>query len=900
MKAMFLGKWQIFVGQPWPFTIPNGYASYEPGGYPSPGDGLFCVWYIKGPAGGYFPAGRETNIAFLLRSDGQVCFLLNNGQYVGYQNNKLVLVSTLEQATPLVFDPEPQSFPLPSPMEASFRLVDGTIMIDRNGAFVGGFRTEDYPYSMSQVTPPLTSLEESGKGDGLDLAWLDLSGANFDHSSFVKADFSNCNLTGVTFVGCNLSGAILTNADLTRTQFDGCTLDGALLTNCILTNTTFTRSSLLGTHLESATFQGVIFSGTAVAGAVFKQSDLTGIFAYPDPLKFYHTPLQPPSATNPRTTLAGCRLNQSLIGNDWSMLDLSGATILDLSSPLSSAAKPLIAKYAILKGLNNNNLVGLTLQNAIFDYAVLDGVSLNSSGQGTSDLTNASLILASMHGTNLTGAILKGANMTGAQLGSLSQLFTLPGGYEANLNDGPTVDKALQDQFTQQGITLSKTSTLSTLATGRVWQLNDVGNKIIYTIRLEGGSGNVQGLTVYAPALAASLVDVYMPDAVLTGANLHGVTATGAQFYGGKARVDGFAILENVEFNDANLSNVDFTQANLYGANLSHAQLFNAKFIRAQLSPSATDATTNLSNANLQGADFTGATLDEATLANAATAINVPTRAIPGQGGVYLFSLPYSTDKTTLAQYTAELDAATTGFILPYNGDPNTLEQYLEALKDNDLDLFKAAFLRQQPPIVISGKIEVVEAGVWQIVDGTQSYTLWTVIDESGATVLYVAPSMTSTQAGFEWGEVTLRWQASASADTPGQQWLLDNDSENPKNLSTGYVRFIVKVNGNVLDVYGTAVRVVRLGDKQQEQMDTETCNETILGVDNMNSETTCPNGSKLGVNQQGGQKWDPLWLRAAMPPAPPTCVPTDYQWCPPQQTTRSHTQPRSESIDRE
>jgi hypothetical protein len=44
---------------------------------------------------------------------------------------------------------------------------------------------------------------------------------------------------------------------------------------------------------------------------------------------------------------------------------------------------PLIAKYAILKGLNNNNLVGLTLQNAVFDYAVLDGLSLNSSDDTT-------------------------------------------------------------------------------------------------------------------------------------------------------------------------------------------------------------------------------------------------------------------------------------------------------------------------------------------------------------------------------------------------------------------------------------------------------------------------------------------------------------------------------------
>jgi uncharacterized protein YjbI with pentapeptide repeats len=260
------------------------------------------------------------------------------------------------------------------------------------------------------------------------------------------------------------------------------------------------------------------------------------------------------------------------------MLDLTGATILDLSSPLSSAAKPLIAKYAILNGLNNNNLVGLSLQNAVFDYAVLDGLGLNTSGSQTSDLTGASFVQASMHGTNLSGAILKGAKMSGAQLGSLSQLFTLETSFEHDLNAGQSVDVALRGQFSQHGITLSESATLTISAPSRVWQLNDVGNNLIYTIRVETKSDNTQVLTVYAPAASASLVDAYMPDAVLTGANLYGVLASGAQFYGSNARLDGSAILEGVEFNDANLSNVNLTQANLFGANLSGAQLFNAKF----------------------------------------------------------------------------------------------------------------------------------------------------------------------------------------------------------------------------------------------------------------------------------------------------------------------------------
>ena len=68
--------------------------------------------------------------------------------------------------------------------------------------------------------------------------------------------------------------------------------------------------------------------------------------------------------------------------------------------------------------------------------------------------------------------------------------------------------------------------------TGRVWQLNDVGNKILYTIRLETTSDTTQALTVYKPGLPASLVNAYMPNAILTGANLFGVTANNIQFYG--------------------------------------------------------------------------------------------------------------------------------------------------------------------------------------------------------------------------------------------------------------------------------------------------------------------------------------------------------------------------------
>jgi len=415
--------------------------------------------------------------------------------------------------------------------------------------------------------------------------------------------------------------------------------------------------------------------------------------------------------------------------------------------------------------------------------------------------------------------------------------------------------------------------------------LNDLENEITYTVRMETRNDSTQVLTVYMPAVSASLVNAYMPDAILTGANLFGITASNIQFYGSKARLDGSAILEQAKFSGSNLSTVNFTQAQLHGANLSGCHLFNAKFNKANLSPSAHGGVVDLSSANLQGADFTSAQLYGANLTNAAVAINVPTKFNAKQGGVYLFRLPYSGDVVTLDQYTRELSAAAASFFsLNPDGDEGALQQYLTALKTKNLTPLKIAFLRHRITLSANAEIQMVEAdSVWQIVDDTQSYTLWTGPDEQGNTELYAASSVTKTRAAFKRNKLTLRWQASVSVDTPEQQWLLDNDSENPQNFSTGYVKFIVKLNGNVLDVYGTALRILRLGAQNQEEFYTETCQITILSQTNMDAATVLPNGATLSVNQsRSGKSWDNLWLRAASPPQPPTCVPTNFNWCPP------------------
>src|SRR6185503_2193388 len=99
MTATFLGKWRLFLPKQdvhFPHWSSDGWASYEPsGGEQNPGWG-FCMWYLDG-SGGPYPPGKETNIAFIYRTDGQLCFLLNNGQYVGLESDLFLnFVSTLQ------------------------------------------------------------------------------------------------------------------------------------------------------------------------------------------------------------------------------------------------------------------------------------------------------------------------------------------------------------------------------------------------------------------------------------------------------------------------------------------------------------------------------------------------------------------------------------------------------------------------------------------------------------------------------------------------------------------------------------------------------------------------------------------------------------------------------------
>ena len=709
-----------------------------------------------------------------------------------------------------------------------------TWLFDLDGRPSGG---GDF-FDVTIITPGLYQMAGSQVWPNLDFSFVDLTGQDFSGSY----QFQNCKFQHAVLAGVNLTGANLSSAN-----FSDANLSGAIFTRSTIVGADFTRCNLMGAITDNDTF----FAPTQSAS--FNLSSAT--------LPFY------------------------LIGNHWQYLKLWNATVVGIPSSLSSSDNPLQATGAQLSGMNKNDFTNLDLKYAVLDYADVDGLELTGA-----DLSNASLVQSSLHGANLGGATLLNTKMNGAQLGALGYLFTVPLSIAPKLDAGDV--SALTDDFSNVGITLSSSAKLTTIVTDQLWELDDVGNDITYTIRLDGP--NAANFTVYKPAAAANLVNAYMPNAVLTGANLYAVLANGIQFYGSAAKIDSSAILELAELNDSNLSSLDLTQAQLMGANLSGSYLFNARFNGANLTNSANGSATNLSDANLQGADFTGAQLAGANLKNAAVAIKVATKMNPNQGGVYLFSLPYPGDTNTVQQYIAELnEAAVTYFSLNPNGNSTGYQTYVSALESKQIGPLKKPFLTHSPPITLSNNAQIndVELGsVWQIIDMDRSYTLWT--DQVGEQMqLFAQSSLTITPPAFHQNGITLRSQASVTLNTPNQQWLLDNDSENPQNFSTGYMSFLLRVNGSVLDVYGTAIRIVRLGDKNQQEFDTEPCNVTVLGVTNMSGATICPNGISLSVNQSSsGENWDDLWLRASLPPKPPYCVPNGNSYCDPKSTDRTWT----------
>ena len=96
--------------------------------------------------------------------------------------------------------------------------------------------------------PDLSCLDLSG----LDLRYMNLTGADFTGSNLAGADLRFSNLSGAQFIRANLSRARLTGSDLRYANFHGADLGGATLRYVDLRSAYMYRTDLRNTDLRYA------------------------------------------------------------------------------------------------------------------------------------------------------------------------------------------------------------------------------------------------------------------------------------------------------------------------------------------------------------------------------------------------------------------------------------------------------------------------------------------------------------------------------------------------------------------------------------------------------------------------------------------------------------------------
>jgi uncharacterized protein YjbI with pentapeptide repeats len=412
-----------------------------------------------------------------------------------------------------------------------------------------------------------------------------------------QANFTGASLPDVLFDGTRLQGAMLVDADFSRASMSGADFTGAVMTLV---------------KLKDALFQGTNFSRAILAGADFTDADATdAVFIDAD---LTNVRLCKAKGTR-RLNLCGTRL----VGADLSQLDLRDAGISATTN----------FTQARLDGVNlaGKRLDRVIFHNASLREATLDHASLERTVLTGADLSGASITgSVSFVGANLSNATLTGANLSGGQFGPLKRVGEIEAAHAVSLDAGCLPSHLAG--FLPVGNDSGKTNAVVHVReSGQAWLVEHEGVPLL--LRRCGDTLEVSQED--SAVSAAILTNAYMPDVILSDANLYAVNMAGVQWYGSGAKADN-ANLEQVNLSGANLATMDLSQARLYGADLSYASLVNANLAQAKLSPTQGSKPVSLAFSSLQGAVFTEATLAGADLTNAAVAL--PIESLSGQNWV--------------------------------------------------------------------------------------------------------------------------------------------------------------------------------------------------------------------------------------------------------------------------
>jgi uncharacterized protein YjbI with pentapeptide repeats len=110
----------------------------------------------------------------------------------------------------------------------------------------------------------------------IDLANVNLSGADLRGAELANANLIGANLTRAVAIQANLAGANLRNADLARADLSGADLHGASLTSTRLLEAFMPGADLLGAHLQQADLTGASLNVAVLTSAHLRGANLTG------------------------------------------------------------------------------------------------------------------------------------------------------------------------------------------------------------------------------------------------------------------------------------------------------------------------------------------------------------------------------------------------------------------------------------------------------------------------------------------------------------------------------------------------------------------------------------------------------------------------------------------------
>lgn len=372
-------------------------------------------------------------------------------------------------------------------------------------------------------------------GPGVDLAGLDLTGADFT---------SVTNLSDVDLGGSILAEATFAdNVDLEDANFMGADLTDVTLGD---------NADLRGTRLSMATLAGVDLSNTQLSGT--QGTDITSCpQVLPSswsclPLDATGNTLVGPGANMARLDLTGADLSsQTLTGASLQQSDLTGADLrnTELGSVDLDDATLVNAVFDGADGQNTDfqdaNAVGASFVGASLANADFQGADLQNADFSSADLDNAVLDDA-----DLRGVIFDGADLGNADL----QDTDLTG---AHLS-GAQLDNTDLDGSTLTGVTAIDLQGCPNNLPG-AWDCVQDGT----------GSGTrvLVGPGADLGGIALDLSGVDLADSNLRGADLSSADLSAAN-------------LDNADLRDADLGNADLTGADLTDADLTGAELTGA------------------------------------------------------------------------------------------------------------------------------------------------------------------------------------------------------------------------------------------------------------------------------------------------------------------------------------